>query len=408
MPTPAAGPLLPPGAARLPPELCDQVIDNVAGYYDLHDSVRTLLACSLTCRSWVGRARRHLYRFGAVAKTRTQFAALLQRLEAQPGLLETRVLDVGYDRDPAQAPAQTWVGTVPGALARRLAHVRRLRLACVPPVLHRSFYVVLAQFRALTGLLLHGCAFPHVKDFARLVLGFRSLVQLYLSRLEWPVERKAGAHAVACRGMKRMAQLRLEVLNITISPPHVMVDACNWLLYTSSGSSLHTISIDFPAVEPRALVPDIVARLLRTCGPTLRNLRMRFDSVLTAADCAQILCGLSLEECKQFRTLSTRALPPDQICIDALTNLVNTLPSDTSVLEDVSFWYHGKHYFQGFPWTALDQALSDKTKHPRFKKLAVTVRQSEDAAILAPLLYAAGKLALYETDSDHGEQFRFW
>ncbi|EKM51970.1 uncharacterized protein PHACADRAFT_150846 [Phanerochaete carnosa HHB-10118-sp] len=280
---------LPQGVVRLPIELCEQVIDYVAGYYDLDQSIKTLLACALTCRFWVPRVRRHLYRFAVVAKTKEQFASLLKRMETQPGFRDIRVLDVGYDRDPIQAHAQTWMSTVPDPLTRGLVHVRCLRLACVPPIVHRSFYVMLAHFRALTGVLLYGCHFERFTDFARLVLSFRTLSQLYLSKVDWPASSKARRGVRACKGMVRMPRLRLEILNMTLSAPYVVADAMNWLLHTSSGSTLHTVSIDFPAVEPQALVPNAAAQLIRACGPTLRSLRLRFDSVKDAAECAHIL-----------------------------------------------------------------------------------------------------------------------
>jgi hypothetical protein len=64
-------------------------------------------------------------------------------------------------------------------------------------------------------------------------------------------------------------------------------------------------------------------------------------------------------------------------------------------------WNHGDDFYRGFAWTELDVLLSG-SKCTHFEKLSVTVRDAGDAEVMLPHLSAVGKLALDETDSDHG------
>lgn len=96
-----------------------------------------------------------------------------------------------------------------------------------------------------------------------------------------------------------------------------------------------------------------------------------------------------------------RALPPDPVSIDALTNLVTSLPDDSSALEEVFMWNHGAGYYLGFPWHTLDETLSEP-RFNRFARFSVTVRGPNNGLKLLPRLSAAGKVTVDETDSDHG------
>lgn len=404
---------LPPGAARLPLELCELVIDHVSGYYDLNDSLLTLRACTLTCRAWEPRARRNLWRFGAVVRSAAHLDALLRRLDAAPGARELRLLDVRA----GGAGAGSWVSALPLRLGGRLAHLRRLRLAAPPPVLHAGALLALGGcFRALTGLMLARCAFARFAHFARLVLACRGLVRLYVSDVRWPAQ---GTRDVACAGMRRMRALRLEVLNLGLNEPGVVADVVEWVLCTASRGTLHTVSLDFPPVEEKGLVAAAVQRLLAACGPRLVNLRARFDNVKVERECGELLrtytihisrpCSemcpvekLDLGSCPNLRQIATRAYPYDTPFMqESLARLLGTLPHESNQLEEVLLWAHGSSHFAGFAWTDVDQLLSQPRRFPRFKKFSVTV-ETEAVVQLLPRLASQGKVVDDETDSDHG------
>jgi hypothetical protein len=277
---------LSPGASRLPLELCEFVIDYVAGYYDLNESISTLLACCLTCRAWVPRSRRHLYCFGIVIKTGTQLESLKKRLLSPSSAHEIRNLDVGYNRELVPGEKRTWIFTIGIKFdLRALSHMRCLRLACIPGM-EDVLLLQLKRFPALTGLLLYGCTFKQFTHLARIVSSCKTLTQLYVNRLEWPEGSFSRDRLLSakCREV-----VRLEVLNMSVNSAHVVANTLDWLLYTPSYSTLHTVSFDFPAPEPRDLVPNAVARFLVACGSNLMNLRLRFDTVPNPAGCAHIL-----------------------------------------------------------------------------------------------------------------------
>ena len=48
--------------SRLPPELCDAIIDQISAIAHTNSRYRALAKCALVCHGWVARARHHLKR----------------------------------------------------------------------------------------------------------------------------------------------------------------------------------------------------------------------------------------------------------------------------------------------------------------------------------------------------------
>ena len=133
---------------RLPVELCETVIDFVAGSGD----VKTLCACALTCHSWAPRSRLYLYK-SITLRTLSDLDAVVSRLKFAPALwsrIKTLVIDVRGD--PAH---QRWAFAVPMRLAPMIRNLERLRLDSVDLSLaYGDFYKGLLLWQGISQLTL--------------------------------------------------------------------------------------------------------------------------------------------------------------------------------------------------------------------------------------------------------------
>lgn len=131
--------------ARLPIEICERIINFVAGFEDhkyrdpAGETNQALLACCLTCRAWSHRSRFHL--FSAITlQSAEQLTAVASTLLASPllyGQVEELHIDGSLSGD------QGWITTVPLQLASKL-HLDRLIVEGVDfskmhPVMYQSF-----------------------------------------------------------------------------------------------------------------------------------------------------------------------------------------------------------------------------------------------------------------------------
>ncbi|KAI0950995.1 hypothetical protein AcW1_008156 [Taiwanofungus camphoratus] len=168
----------------IPTEVFERIID----LYDTRalEDRNALMACALTCRSWLPRSRYRLFYSVKVSslQERGRFSNLIT---ASPSLNDlVRELDIGADSYGARVKV---LGSFPYVLARRLTQVVSLHIVFdltrdAPSVLP-SFPILVSEFTSITKLEMRGVRFSTFTDFGRLVCALPSLRTLICSSVTW-------------------------------------------------------------------------------------------------------------------------------------------------------------------------------------------------------------------------------
>lgn len=200
---------------RLPPELCDLVIDFCFWmWYSRHcaavtsaqilwrvkespELYSTLSSCALTCRSWLHRSRINLYRWLYVG-THTSSLHLVRTLASEHfsrALIHTMcILDQRVRRPGKASMSITFLRLAP------FANPNVLEVAIVgsPNVtsaiymlnigrdLHTTFFMSCASYKSLRSLSLVNINFPSPAYFCRLLSAFKALRSLLIVGISIP------------------------------------------------------------------------------------------------------------------------------------------------------------------------------------------------------------------------------
>ncbi|TCD61042.1 hypothetical protein EIP91_009130 [Steccherinum ochraceum] len=105
-----------PGGPRLPPEVCEMVIEALGRSGDWDRRRQTLLACMLVCRDWVPKSRFYLTDI-VIFRSRNSFEAFSRMMKRSPEIRE-RMTDVRILVGDAED--QSWVSCVPTLLPPQL------------------------------------------------------------------------------------------------------------------------------------------------------------------------------------------------------------------------------------------------------------------------------------------------
>ncbi|KIP10661.1 hypothetical protein PHLGIDRAFT_208843 [Phlebiopsis gigantea 11061_1 CR5-6] len=174
------------GEPLLPTIACELVIDFVARERPTekvweNDALKTLRACSLTCRAWRLRSQYHLFRFLVVKCTQKHMKGIIALLDRHPALCSRIELLVIKPR----AVGDSLTDNIPPRITQRLGSVPEIRLSScyIAPGSRIDSY--LQQFTAITTLNLFYVEFKTFEDMRRITMLFHNLTSLTINATKW-------------------------------------------------------------------------------------------------------------------------------------------------------------------------------------------------------------------------------
>lgn len=260
---------------RLPPELCDQIIDNA------WDDIQTLKACNLTCRDWVYSSRYHLFRIVRLrsAKDCTVFDDLVKAAPAIARYVREFTISAdycGYDDQGRAIEDDKWVDGVAG-VASKLTRVStlalsRLRWGSLAP---GTKDVLLKLAKGVKTLLLFEATFNDAVDMLGFLSAFPNLTELYFHAVNWGDDIRTlqepwsnGVTPKPAGSTESKMQLSYLFLDTASSPTMVT----EWILRHPTENCLRTIQLCWRDFENTKLLGD----LLSASGTSLERLHIDF------------------------------------------------------------------------------------------------------------------------------------
>ena len=264
---------------RLPPELVDQIIDH------LWDNQKALLACSLTCRTWVPSSRLHLFRSVRVCSAAdcTTLSALISSAPVITRCIQKFTVSADFSgtdgSEREEEGSDTWINAV-AVLVAKLERVHtlalsRLRWDVLSPGTKYAFATV---FKNVKTLLLFEVRFHQSADVIRFLSAFPQLAELYFHGVSWthesldPFSEEQSNSELLTRNTEHM-QLTYLFLDPQSSPTLVT----EWLLKHPVEPRLRTIELCWREMEDARALGD----LLRASGSTLERLQIEFPAGLS-------------------------------------------------------------------------------------------------------------------------------
>ena len=174
------------GEPLLPTVLCEKVIDFVAKerltekvWED--DVLKTLRACSLTCRAWRHRSQYHLFRFLVVKCTPKQMREAIALLDRHPALCLRVELLVIKPRRLGDELADN----IPTRITELLGSVQEIRLSNCYIAPESRIDVSLQQFTMITTLNLFYVELKNFSDMRQIITLFHNLTSLTINASRW-------------------------------------------------------------------------------------------------------------------------------------------------------------------------------------------------------------------------------
>lgn len=255
---------LAPRGPRLPPELCDMIIDL------LEDDDEVLKACALTCRGWLLRSRVHLWSFLEISDGES-CARLAQVLDQSPflaPLVQELLLIEGTaeEEDEAEQERPMWVhhGIIP--LSRKFPALRTLEFAQMQWSTYCSVAVAALLYLAspITDLSLSSCSFTTCGQFKNLLEAATSLDTLSVYNTSF---QDHGPMGYSMDG-----RVRRHIYDVHLSSLHGEV--IGWVLAGSKLCCLSRLSVlEIGPEEAR-----VVGLFLHLLGESLHSLEIAFRS----------------------------------------------------------------------------------------------------------------------------------
>ncbi|KZT02890.1 uncharacterized protein LAESUDRAFT_729666 [Laetiporus sulphureus 93-53] len=166
---------------RLPPEICERIIDHLDPYpLKWNDDRQTLLNCALVCRGWYSESRAVLFEEPSL-RTRRGAMAFARSLTQMP-LLDARVrrLEIGYSTTVLE------LASILVMLAGKLPKLASLSVYRVSFEHMRSLaFWSLHEFSHLTSLELEYVTLPSASPFFQVISSFPQLQSLTCCNLHW-------------------------------------------------------------------------------------------------------------------------------------------------------------------------------------------------------------------------------
>ena len=250
---------------ELPKEVWERVIDFVPYYSDPSgaqrekESVDTLYACALVCRSWLHRSQRHLFAtVNLSSASRTQ--AFLDILVRSPSVGKGVVVLIispsqGYSRGDSKAQYNyNWIYKALSSLPSFLSGLSQLHLRNLPP-LHPSFIPLISRFKTVRVLFIVESLYLSFSEIIRVVNRIPHIKHLQISACSWT------------RPVTYFARRRGHSLDrfLIQANDDCRRDVLAWLRSSECLSSLR--SATFGCIET-SLVPELLV-ILQQCLRTL-------------------------------------------------------------------------------------------------------------------------------------------
>lgn len=190
--------LFPFHSPKLPPEVCEVIIsfvDKDTNHYShprrLEESTKTLSSCALVCRSWITKARIHLFRSVAVDNTSaSKFAAVITTSRTLGSYVQRVVLFCKEPTEELESTRSTsskhheWIYGFLNEVVPLLPKLTSFEYSGVPE-LHPRFYIGPPRMPSLTSLTLSFVETASIGDIFHLIGSYKSLKELCLIYGEW-------------------------------------------------------------------------------------------------------------------------------------------------------------------------------------------------------------------------------
>ncbi|KZT06098.1 uncharacterized protein LAESUDRAFT_197606 [Laetiporus sulphureus 93-53] len=176
--------------ARLPPEICERIIDHIG--WILNEDRSALLNCALVCRGWYAKSRAIFFTYPQL-RTPKQAVACVTSLKQIP-LLATRVqsLQIGSYSDPQTVVTGPELASILLLLAGKLPKLKSLSLPHVSfehcSMRHLAFWS-LHEFSHIVHLYLRNVTLPSASPFVQVICSFPHLQFLSCYNLCWSKPR---------------------------------------------------------------------------------------------------------------------------------------------------------------------------------------------------------------------------
>lgn len=189
------------GPPILPVEVEERIIDVIAARAQhsddtAHDStswMRTLLSCSLTCRAWVPRCRRHFFKVVYISSI-DSLNRLANHVSSDPFFVPSHVLELKVHSSDVPSNDKNAVTPfhhlVPHYLASKLPEVIYLEFIQADGsnpahIFHPSFFCQASHFRNVSELWISNYRFPCLADLRRFLAALRALTKVFLTDVLW-------------------------------------------------------------------------------------------------------------------------------------------------------------------------------------------------------------------------------
>lgn len=283
-------------APRLPLELCEAVIDHCR--YDL----RTLHACSLACRAWVGCAQTHIFRQTRLPTSRLHSVHSL--LTANPALA-TYVQHLTIDFGRADTLAD--VRDVLKRVCQQMQSVHTLELTGISQ--HASLELNLLRTvlpKWATHLELGRITVAPQAPLPELIASFPLLQSLSLGDNLTSAYKASTWEAAGPITARLRAPLRTLHLSLTFSNP-ALLSYAQWLATGPHTLDLRTLSIAFVSPGTRTSAPTLLGLLLEKLCPPLETLElvMARDTDLSSKSRSQSIFSSVLNAAQSYHSPSS-------------------------------------------------------------------------------------------------------
>lgn len=274
------------GPRRLPPELRDLVLDM------LSEDIPSLRACSLTHRTWLPRARHHLFRRvylnrGArgdafrnlidnsphigrhIREIEISGIAWVEQSPVEVSALRWPTLQLqqdGHDRSRTEPPPISWLRRTLPESPDILSHVTSLWLTNLP--ISRELAEILEKyFSTVTTVVVDACRALTFKEFCELPQALKRVQCLHLLDAHWL--RSTGPEPGTC--MQKHPTLKTLVLSGKSDSTTVV----NWIVRENRYMTLSSLSCDIVGSASAVAMRTLLVAL----GPSLKYLAVGFSAV---------------------------------------------------------------------------------------------------------------------------------
>ncbi|PCH43207.1 hypothetical protein WOLCODRAFT_74016 [Wolfiporia cocos MD-104 SS10] len=233
-----------------PIEICEAVIDCV--WNDCTDRRvrrRTLLACALTCKSWLIRSRRYLFREISLRSSAQlhSFSELLGKVDfINDYVKEVEITDPQVLLSFASVLARKLTGVESLIITHRHAQL----FAMVQPLT----FAPLPDFVAISSLQVQHVVFANFTDFERLLCALPRLSRLSCIDVMW----NTGSHNPLISSRKAPC---LRSLELELCPLQKII---SWIIAVNATSALERIILPFVTAEELEWVGQLLAHTQAT------------------------------------------------------------------------------------------------------------------------------------------------